>query len=283
MGFTLFFQASAAANDWRDAIVLLAMITGGTTLLGLVTNYLIACGIKPAGELQYDKNGTALEVVRYQKPVRILHWVCAVAFTILFITGISRFVSSQGQVASGGWLYILHLTAGVVFIAAPAIYLLTNRKASLIGIRRVFVWGKEDLDWMKAAPHYYFLGDEQAMPPQGYLNTLQKVWFLLVIVFGLILAVSGIIMWAFEPVASVEFLELMLFAHDVAFIAIGIMFLVHIYISVLHPMSGSTKTGAWSAITRGKVSAEYAKSHHEKWYQELSWAPKTGSSKDANQ
>jgi formate dehydrogenase subunit gamma len=284
-GYGLFtsFQASAVASEWRDAVVLLAMVAGGMTLLGLVTNYLIVHNIRPVGELQYDKNKTKAEVVRYRKPARILHWICTAAFIILFITGIARFVSSQGQVASDGWLYILHLAAGVIFIAAPVIYFLANRKASLKGIKYALAWGKEDMDWTKAAPQYYFLCDERGMPPQGYLNTLQKVWLLLVIVFGSILAVSGVIMWALELLASVEFLELMLFAHDIAFIAIGTMFLVHVYISVLHPMSGPMGTGAWSAVTRGKVSVEYARLHHEKWYQEESRAQKQGTDKDANQ
>ena len=268
-GLSIDFQASSVASEWHDAIVLLAMVAGGMTLLGLVTNYLLVRNMKPTEDLQSDKDEAKVEVVRYRRPARILHWICAAAFTILFVTGISRFVSGQGQVISDGWLYVLHLAAGIVFVTAPVIYLLTNCRACLKGMKHTLIWGKEDLDWMKAAPHYYFLCDERAMPPQGYLNTLQKVWLLLVIVFGLILATSGIIMWAFESVASVEFLELMLFAHDIAFIAIGTMFMVHIYISVLHPMSGSTKTGAWSAITRGKVSAEYAKSHHGKWYQEV--------------
>jgi formate dehydrogenase subunit gamma len=283
-GYSLFtnFQASAVANEWHNVIVLLAMVAGGMTLLGLVTNYLIVHNIRPIGDLQYDKNGAKADVVRYRKPARILHWVCAAAFTILFVTGISRFVSSQGQVASGSWLYIFHIVAGIVFVAAPVIYFLTNRRASLKGIKYALIWGKEDLDWMKAAPYYYFLCDERAMPPQGYLNTLQKVWLLLVVVFGMMLAVSGVIMWAFMDIASADLLQYILFVHDIAFIAIGTMFLVHVYISVLHPMSGSMETGAWSAITRGKVSVEYIRSHHQKWYQELSKAQKTDGNKNVS-
>lgn len=250
-GYNLFvsFQASAATVEWRDAIVLLAMLAVIMTLLGLVTNYIIVHNIKPIGELQYDRNGAKAEIERYRKPARVLHWVLAAAFSILFITGIARFISGQGEIASGGWVQILHIVAGVVFIAAPVIYFPMNSKASLKGIKYALIWGKEDMDWTKAAPQYYFLCDERGMPPQGYFNTLQKVWLLLTIVFGSVLAVSGVIMWAFESSASVEFLELMLFAHDIAFITIGTMFLVHVYISVLHPMSGPMKTGAWSAMT----------------------------------
>ena len=277
IGYGLFvsLQASAVANEWRDVIELLAMVAGGMTLLGLAANYLIVHNIRPAGELQYDKNMAKAEVGRYRKPARVLHWVCAAAFVALFTTGIIRFISSQGELAPGGWLYVLHLVAGVVFIAVPVIYFLMNRKASLMAIRYTLTWGKEDLDWMKAAPQYYYLCDERAMPPQGYLNTLQKMWLLLVIVSGLAFAISGFIMWAFKTIAPAELLQFMLFLHDIAFITTGTMLLVDIYISVLHPMSGPMNMGAWSAITRGKVSAEYARSHHGKWYQEASGAQKT--------
>ena len=43
------------------------------------------------------------------------------------------------------------------------------------------------------------------------------------------------------------------------------MFLLHIYLGVFHPMM----TEAWSSITGGKISEEYAKKHHAKWYAEV--------------
>jgi formate dehydrogenase subunit gamma len=56
----------------------------------------------------------------------------------------------------------------------------------------------------------------------------------------------------------------MVFLHDVAFIATGAMFFLHVYLSVIHPLM----RGAWSSMARGKVSTEYARSHHAKWYEE---------------
>jgi formate dehydrogenase subunit gamma len=54
----------------------------------------------------------------------------------------------------------------------------------------------------------------------------------------------------------------MVFAHDVAFIVMGAMLFVHVYLGVIHPMM----TEAWGAISKGTVSADYAKSHHGLWY-----------------
>ena len=270
-------QASAITTEWRDTIVLLGLVAGGMTLLGLVVNYLIVMNIRPARELQYARDEAPAEVERYRKPARVLHWVYAGTFVVLLITGIALFTSHPGEAAPGGWLYVVHLVAGVVLITAPVIYFLLNRKTALKGIKYALTWGKADLEWLKAAPQYYYLCDEQAMPPQGYLNTFQKMWLFLAIASGLVFAVSGLVLWAFGATAPAELLQFMLFLHDIAFITTGTMFLVHVYISVLHPMSYPLKTGAWSAITRGKVSAEYARTHHAKWYQEVSKTQKTES------
>jgi len=58
----------------------------------------------------------------------------------------------------------------------------------------------------------------------------------------------------------------MVLIHDISFIVAGTMFLVHIYNGVVHPLFNE----AWAAITGGKISAEYAKKHHGKWYAEIS-------------
>ncbi|OGN96527.1 MAG: hypothetical protein A2Y89_00635 [Chloroflexi bacterium RBG_13_51_18] len=206
------------------------------------------------------------EVERYKKPVRILHWVHAGAFTVLFLTGLVLFIPALGFLAQDSWTRIIHRVAAAVFIIAPLIYLPLDWKSSWKGIKEAFNWGMDDVGWLKAAPAYYFLADEEAMPPQDHMNTGQKMWWLMVIIFGVVFVITGIIMWVFKTVAPAALLQWMVLFHDIAFIATGVMFFVHIYLSVIHPLMRPTKTGAWSSMARGKVSAEYAKSHHAKWY-----------------
>ena len=209
------------------------------------------------------------EVERYRKPTRILHWVHAGAFVVLFLTGLVLFLPPLGFLAQDSWTRVLHRVAAVIFIVAPLIYIPLNWRATLRGIRDAFTWGVEDLGWLKAAPRYYFLCDEEAMPPQEHMNTGQKMWWLIVLVLGPTFLITGIIMWAFKTVAPPLLLQWMVFLHDVAFIAAGGMFFVHIYMSVLHPLVRPLRTGAWSSMARGKVSTEYARSHHGKWYQRM--------------
>ena len=206
------------------------------------------------------------EIERYRRPTRVLHWINTGSFVVLFLTGLILFVPPLGFLAEDSWTRILHRIASILFVLVPLIYLLTNWRASWRGIKEAFAWGREDIGWLRAAPRYYFLADEKAMPPQEHMNSGQKMWWLMVIVLGLAFVVTGFIMWAFKETASSTLLQWMVLVHDIAFIATGCMLFVHIYLSVVHPLMRPLRTGAWSSMARGKVSVEYAKSHHGKWY-----------------
>jgi len=204
-------------------------------------------------------------VERYRKATRALHWVHAGAFVILFITGLLLFIPGISVAAQDSWTRLIHRIAVVVFIIAPLIYLPLNWKSSWKGIKEAFTWGNGDIGWLKAAPRYYFLNDDKGMPPQGHMNTGQKMWWFMVITFGVIFIITGAIMWFAKAAAPAAVLQWMVFVHDIAFIVTGAMLFVHIYLSVLHPLM----TESWSSMTKGTVSADYAKSHHGKWYSKI--------------
>ncbi len=208
-------------------------------------------------------------VERYRTSTRILHWVHAGAFTVLFLTGLVLYIHPLAFLAEDGWTRAIHRAAAVLFILAPLIYVPLNFKATLRGIADAFRWGANDLGWAMAAPRYYFLSDEKAMPPQGHMNTGQKMWWLLTLSFSAIFIITGLIMWAAKTSAPSEVLQWSVFAHDVAFIVTGCMFFLHIYLSAIHPLMRPLRSGAWNSMARGKVSIEYASSHHAKWYAEL--------------
>jgi len=207
----------------------------------------------------------AKELEKYAKPTRAMHWVHLVAFLLLFITGLILFIPGMSLAAQDSVTRLIHRIGAVVFIIAPVIYMLVNWKRTWSGVKKAFVWGSDDIGWLKAAPRYYFLGDEEAMPPQDEMNTGQKLWWLITLVCGVLFVISGAIMWFAKEAAPAELLQWMLFIHDVAFIVAGIMLFVHIYLGVIHPMM----KGAWGAIVTGKVSEEYAKSHHGKWFEKV--------------
>lgn len=209
-----------------------------------------------------QKNEAVVE--KYGKATRILHQTHTIAFCILFLTGLILFIPQLAFLAAGSWTRIIHRVAAVAFILAPLIYLILKPKAAIQGIAKAFAWGKDNIGWLKAAPRYYFLSDEAGMPPQGEMNTGQKLWWFIVVVFGALFIVTGIVMLLLKNITPPALFQWMVFFHDVSFIVSGAMLFVHIYLGVIHPMM----TEAWRSITEGVVSVEYAKTHHGLWYDE---------------
>ena len=119
-----------------------------------------------------------------------------------------------------------------------------------------------------AMPRYYFLSDEKAMLPQDEMNTGQKLWYLLIVIFSPIFVITGILMWFFGNILPSAVFQWSVFVHDVAFIIIFLMFLVHVYLGVIHPLMRQ-HGGSFRSMVDGTVTTEYAKSHHGKWYERI--------------
>jgi formate dehydrogenase subunit gamma len=205
------------------------------------------------------------EVEKYRKAIRVLHWIHSGAFVLLFLTGLVLFIPALGFLAQDSWTRLIHRVGAVIFIVAPVIYIILDPRAFIRGIKQALTWGSEDMGWLRAAPSYYFLGDEKSMPPQGAMNTGQKMWWFMVLVFGGLFVLTGLIMWFGKTVAPAAVLNWMVFIHDVAFIVTGAMFFLHIYLAVFHPLMNE----AWGSMIHGKISVDYAKAHHGKWYEEI--------------
>lgn len=207
-----------------------------------------------------------LEVERFRPATRVLHWVHSAAFLALVITGFFLFVPAFSGLAVGGVSRFLHRIAVVVFIAAPLIYFIKSPGNSWTFIKEAFTWGKDDLGWIRAAPAYYFMLPGADMPPQGHINTGQKLYWLITILCSVIITISGALMWGLKDIMAPAAYQWSVVAHDVAFIAIFCMFLVHFQLSVLHPrMPESLRS-----MIFGKASVTYVKSHHGKWYEKIS-------------
>jgi formate dehydrogenase subunit gamma len=197
-------------------------------------------------------------VERYSRPVRILHWVNALAWIVLFVTGWFFFVDQFGPAASGGISGVLHRIAAVVMVGWAVLYFLGSPMAAIKGMLEALKWGKDDIGWLKAAVPYYFFGQDEKMPPQEHMNTGQKLWWLMTLAFGALMIVTGALMWF---VAATPLLGIL---HDVGFIVLFAFAMVHMFLS-LHPKMSGIFWSMWN----GKISARYAESHHKKWYDKI--------------
>ena len=202
---------------------------------------------------------------RYSKQVRILHWVTAVTWAVLFITGLFLFVPVFGGAAQGGVSTLLHHIAAVVVVAWAVRYFLWHPKASMEGIKFAFKWGSADVKWAMAAVPYYFFGKEEKMPPQEHMNTGQKLWWLIVLGAGALMVLTGALMLFFKTLLPQDVFMWAATFHAVGMVALFTMAVVHVYLSVFHPKM----RGIFWSMVNGTVPAWYAESHHKKWYDEL--------------
>jgi len=204
------------------------------------------------------------EVERFRPSTRWLHWTVTLSALVLALTGILLWVQPWGAATMDGWSRLVHRIAAVVFMGAPLVYGIFNWNISWKFIKEAFTWGKEDMKWLEAAPDYYFGGEESKMPPQGHINTGQKLYQLVTVLCSAIFFITGLIMWFFRDLVGPGVFAWATIAHDVAFILGGSMLLVHVYLGAIHPRM----TESLRSMLTGKASVAYVKSHHAKWYDE---------------
>ena len=205
-------------------------------------------------------------VERFKKRTIWFHWIHTAAFLILIVTGAILFIPGLGAPAAGGLTRLIHRIAVVFFVGAPVLYFVLNPKMSLHFIKETFTWGKEDVEWVTKAPDYYFGGAEEKMPPQGHINTGQKMWQVVVLGTGTLFLVTGFLMGFLKDILAPGVFQWCVIVHDVAFILAFLMLLVHIYLGVIHPRMTESLRSMWD----GEISKPYAKSHYGKWYDEIS-------------
>ncbi len=209
------------------------------------------------------------ELLVFDSTQRLVHWLHTAAFAVLMITGamlyIPWFSHSLAQGAGGDVVRLLHRIGAVAFMLAPVIYIIFDLEEWLASMKRIFTWSRDDLGWLKAAPVYYFLGDEEAMPPQDKFNTGQKLFYLMVVICMVGFIVTGLIMWFGKGLVPVWVFWWSVFLHDLCTVAYAAFFLVHFMLSVMHPLM----KGAINGMLFGWMPEEYVKHHHAKYYQEL--------------
>jgi formate dehydrogenase subunit gamma len=200
-------------------------------------------------------------VERFKKQSILLHWVHAVSFVFMVITGGIMFfhlASFQG----GQTVRVIHLTAAAFFVGLPVIYCLVYPKAAANFIKETFHWDINDLRWLKQSPRFYFGGEVNKQPPQDRINGGQKLWQMIAVLACLLLLITGIILWLFRLSISVRTYEVILLTHGIIFLVVLLGFLVHFYVASFHPYFDESL----SSMIDGKVTSSYARKHYSRWY-----------------
>ena len=203
-------------------------------------------------------------IERYRKRTVLLHWVHSASFVILIVTGGVLFLPGIGPIA-GGAIGIIHRIAVVIFVAVPVLHALYEPRTALGFVKDALAWTKDDLKWFLAAPGYYFGGPEEKMPAQDRVNAGQKLWELVILATGAVFLATGSVLWFFRWSVPIPVYQWTLFVHGIAFVIVLVMFLVHLYLAVLHPRFRESLR----SMLDGRVSPSYARRHHRRWYDRI--------------
>ncbi|MBZ5500625.1 MAG: formate dehydrogenase subunit gamma [Acidobacteriia bacterium] len=199
-------------------------------------------------------------VLRYSFHERLVHWMAGISYVYLLLTGLAFWSPWLFWIAAalGGAAVSsqLHPWAGLVFVLAV--------------VRMYQLWGAQmkktpaDKAWLEAMPHYV-RNEDESMPSVDRFNPGQKILFWGFWWCGLLLLLSGIILWFTDAIPwSLRFLRYFaVIVHPVAALLTIGLFIIHVY------MGTAAERGAFGSVVRGDVSRAWAKRHHQSWYESI--------------
>lgn len=238
---------------WHNGVV---ATYGGWLLLG--TCGLIALYYVVRGRLRIADGRSGKVMPRFSLAQRIAHWFAAILFVLLAVTGLVLLFGRDVllPVLGADAFSVLasasmqaHNLFGPLFFAATLALLVTFVKGN--GYRLV------DLRWI--AQGGGFLGGHAS---SHTYNAGEKTWFWWSIAAGLVLSASGVVL-LFPTVladrAGAQLANLVHAAVAIGFIAFGIG---HIYLGTIG------MEGALEGMTKGSVDENWAKAHHDLWWDE---------------
>ncbi|WP_338471096.1 cytochrome b/b6 domain-containing protein [Niallia sp. XMNu-256] len=207
------------------------------------------------------------KVKRFSIHFMIFHWGYAISYFVLYLTGLAMYTEFFD------WLYVLfggpamarliHRGAAIAFVLFPIYMLIFDRKSMFHWLKNAFKWGKHDIKYLMNFPFDMF-GFKVKNPPQDFISGGEKLNSLMQIFTFFMFVASGVVMWVpqYFPGWAIDW------SYPIHNIALGLSFMViigHIYLSSKNPSSKASLEG----MTTGYCSEDYAKHHHENWYNEI--------------
>lgn len=247
-------------ETWR-ALRVPVVFAGGVlvaiALLGLAVFYLIRGPIDvPAGE---KREGRLIE--RFTPMDRYAHWLLAITWSILAITGLILSLGKSVLLPLIGytlfsWLAILaknlhNFVGPILIIAIPLLFVRFVRDNGI---------GMDDVKWFLNIGGY-FKGHEH---PSGRFNAGEKlVFWLVLVILSTILVVSGLVLVFpnFDQTRSA--MQTANIVHMVAAYGAIALALVHVYLGTIGMVD------AYRAMRYGYVDESWAQHHHLRWYEDV--------------
>jgi formate dehydrogenase subunit gamma len=242
---------------WLGAVVILGM------LAVLALAYLVM------GRIRIRSGRSGRKVMRFTGFERFSHWLTAVSFVLLGLTGLN---------ITFGKLVLLPIMGPEAFsdFAQTAKYVHNFLSFSFVAglILIIGLWLKDniparvDLDWIKQGGG--FIKSKHA--PAGRFNAGEKMVFWFALVAGIAVIVSGYLLLFPFYLVNIAGMQTAQVVHSVVAVLFVAVILAHIYIGTLG------MEGAFEAMGSGEVDLNWAREHHDQWLKDLPPPQPPGSS-----
>jgi len=253
---------------------------GAAAIIGVIA--LLSLFYMLRGRIRIDSGKSDVTITRFNSFERFSHWLLAVSFVILGLSGLNMIygkflltplIGKDGYAdiaMAGKWL---HNFVAFAFILGLVLVL-------VLWIRHNFP-NRHDIVWLLKGGGMFTRGTH---PPAKKFNAGQKILFWLIILAGGSISLSGIsLMFPFQlslfadtfeiinrlgfnlptELTGIEEMQLSLVWHSVVSIFMVCVIIAHIYIGSVG------MEGAFDAMGSGEVDKNWAKEHHSVWVEEL--------------
>ena len=259
---------------------------GGYLLVGTIG--LLAIFFLIRGRIRIEHGWSGILVPRFNLVERIAHWILAVSFIVLGVTGLITLFGRFGLIdligkeafatIAVGSKWLAHWIAWPFMAALVVVFLLWALRN---------IPNRHDLVWLMKGGGIF----TKSHPPAKKFNAGQKIIFWGVMILGVSVSVSGLsLLMPFElPLFAKTFaainatgapgwfgyaplpeqltphaeMQLAQLWHAIVAFVMMALIIAHIYIGTVG------MEGAFSAMGSGKVDRNWAEEHHNLWLREL--------------
>jgi len=260
---------------------------GGYLLLAMLGALVLFYLIR--GKIMIEGEKTGEKILRFKLIERIAHWTMAIPFILLAITGLSLLFGRVALIPLFGKEIFTPIAIAGKFVHNYVAW------PFMLGVILSFVlWAwknlpeKTDIGWMLKGGGMFSKG---VHPSAGKFNAGEKIVFWSVIIFGVLISLTGLSllfpyqMQFFAPVfgvlndiglpqlVGIGALETALSPQEemqFAQLIHAVIAFVYMAIIIAHIYLGSVgMEGALDAMTKGTVDTQWAKEHHDLWYEDV--------------
>jgi formate dehydrogenase subunit gamma len=244
-------------EEWRQ-FRMHKLVPWGAALMGVVLVVILLFYLL-RGPLRIQDGPTGRAIQRFSVFERTVHWFTAGVFWLLALTGLillyGRFVlipllGPEGFGLTASACKEAHNLFGPMFLVALLLLFVVFVKDNF--------YARGDMTWLLKGGGM-FGGHVSA----GRFNAGEKIWFWIAVLGGIVLSVSGLILDFAVFGQGREVMALSHVLHAIAALIVITVSFGHIYLGT------AGVEGTINSMATGYVDEAWAKSHHDRWYDEV--------------